>query len=113
MSAQIVDSRNVLVIMTADNCSACGNFKASALQPLKKELQTLGIVRVVEVNKKKMADPVDVSYPIQLDLLGNWYPRFILINGKAWNDKFSESKNSELPVEIFGATYKDGATKID
>jgi hypothetical protein len=109
----VVDNRNVLVAFTADNCGACTIYKQNGLSQLQKELQTLGIVRVVHINKKAMKDTIEPPYPTQLNSLGDWYPRFALINGKAWNNNFAEHKNSDLPVEIFNGIYKDGVVKMD
>lgn len=107
------DNRNVLVVVTADDCGYCTAFKSNGLLQLQKELQTSGIVRVIHINKKSMKSLIEPPYPTQLNSLAIWYPTFILINGKAWNNNFSESKNMELPVEIFNGVYKDGTVTMD
>lgn len=108
-----VDNRNILVIVTADDCGACNNFKQNGLSQLIKDIQTSGIVRHIHINKKSMKAVIEAPYPTQLNSLAVWYPTFILINGKAWNNNFSESKNVDLPVEVFNGVYKDGLVKFE
>ncbi len=110
----IVDNRNVLVIVVSENCGACKQYKSNkGLDQLMKDIQVAGIVRSVLIEKKAMRDPIDLKYPQQLNNLAVWYPTFILVNGKAWNQNFSESKNSELPVEVFnGIVGKDGIAQM-
>jgi hypothetical protein len=107
------DNRNVLVIVTAENCGACIKWKNDGgLTNLSKELQILGIVRVVHISKKAMKDPIQVPFPTQLNYVATWFPTFVIVNGKAWNQNFSESKNSDLPIEVFNGVYKDGVVKM-
>lgn len=103
------DNRNVLVVVTSEDCGACKALKTNGTyDKIIKDAQISGIVRVVEIVKKKMGDTIEPPYPTQLNKIAIWYPTFILINGKAWNEKFSNSKNSDLPIEIFNGVFKDG-----
>lgn len=107
--SNIADNRNVLVVVTSEDCGACKSFKSNGIyDKLIKDAQTSGIVRVVEIVKKKMGDTIEPPYPTQLNKIAIWYPTFLLVNGKAWNEKFSNNKNSDLPIEIFNGVLKDG-----
>jgi hypothetical protein len=111
--SNVTDNRNVLIAVTAKNCGACESFKNSgAYEKLLKEVRNSGVVRIVEIVKDKMSDTIEPPFPTQLNILVGWYPTFILANGKAWNEKFSQHKNSDLPVEILNGTFKDGAVKM-
>jgi len=110
MSA-VADSRNVLVIVTANGCGACTQFKKNNLDKLKKELQQSGVVRVEHIDVPAIGAPVPEGYPTQLNSWIRWYPTLILVNGKDWNEKCANVSNSSPPIEVFNGVVVDG--KID
>jgi hypothetical protein len=109
MSSTTVDSRNILIVISAENCGACKHYKESKIfDNVKTKLAEDGIVRFEHIEVKKIGDPVDKKYP---EILGKWsrfYPIFILINGKDWNNGMKDIDEKNPNIEVFNARVVDG-----
>ena len=106
-------SRNVLVIVTAEGCSACNFFKngppGSKAPPLMQQLhqKLTGLnLQVITLNFPSLAgnlSSIDApeKLPPQLGKYIRWYPTFILVEGNSWKD-------GNLQVSVFnGDISKD------
>jgi thiol-disulfide isomerase/thioredoxin len=109
MSEANVDSRNILIIVSAENCGACKYYKENKhFETIKEKLAKDGIVRFEHIEIKKMGDSLDKKYP---EILSKWlrfYPIFILINGKDWNNGMKDIDEKNPNIEIFNARITDG-----
>lgn len=104
-----VDNRNILLIVSAENCGACKTFEEQGIfEAIKKQLESDGYVRIEHIKVKKIGDAVDSKYSQQINSWIRFYPTFILINGKDWNSNFSSIDQKSPNIEIFNARMTDG-----
>lgn len=103
------DTRNILVVVSADNCGACKFYEEKKIfESIKKQIESDGHVRYEHIKVKTVGEAVDSKYPQAINKWIRWYPTFILINGKDWNNKFENFDEKSPNVEIFNARIIDG-----
>lgn len=110
------DTRPILVIVSAGNCGACQNAeKTGIFTKIKTDISTtlvddnkVSIVRVEHIKKPKIDDPIDQIYPQVLNKWARWFPIFILINGKDWNDKMANIDEKSPNIEVFNGRLVEG-----
>ena len=96
----------VLVIMLADNCAHCANFKRNFLNKFRELVKSYGKVTLVEINFKDYTKPVlDPSYPSDL-LKIRAYPSFNLIPASTWAN--GKAGNPMKNILTYGIMFKDG-----
>ena len=100
----------VFVIVTADNCGHCRNFKEKQWPFLKQKLQNDGRVKIIEIPLPTMGTIPGEEYHSDLVKYIGWYPTFLLFNGSTWNNKMTILKGLIYSGEIVNGkpTYRNG-----
>ena len=79
-------SKPVFVMVTAATCGACQNLH-KRWSPIRKAIQSLGTVRLVEIQLPDMgAQVVAQGYPADLQRYIFWFPTAFLFTGENWDD---------------------------
>lgn len=67
----------MLLVITANGCSACTNFK-QAWPDMKKQLQK--IIPIVEINQPQLTNEFDIKkVPVNLSKYVSWFPTLVLV----------------------------------
>lgn len=100
----------VLVIIMADNCTACKKFKSMLWSTLKQKIIFSNLVNIVEINLPAMNAKLSPEYPKDLQKYSVWWPTFILFTGASW--KLSTAY-AEQPLEgvIFNGRINNGVAE--
>jgi hypothetical protein len=101
----------VFLRVSAGDCTSCKAF-ASYWPLVKKRIQGLSLVRVIEVDLARMQTPVPstppVSFPAYLDAyVHSYYPCFLMINGDTYA-KAEANRNTAIPpseVRVFNGEW--------
>src|SRR5437016_8207823 len=107
-----MDSKPVLVLVTAENCSACKQLKARTWGTLKSEIIKLGAVRIIEISLNTTADlPSENFYPIDIKRYIRWFPTFLLFTSKSWyaaSPEVNKGSKSSLEGVVFAGKFEGG-----
>lgn len=96
--------KNVFVILTADNCSACRNAKNSVIPQLKEKLSVK--FDIVHIEKIKMSDEIPRQYNPVLKNLVQGYPSYFIFTADDWNNHSGLSKKYVKAGGDFNTIYK-------
>lgn len=103
------DSRNILVVISAGDCSACKYYKENKVfDKIKEGVTSSGYVRYEHIEVSSMKDSIDKKYPQVLNKWKRFFPIFILINGKDWNNELKDIDEKNPNIEIFNARIVEG-----
>ena len=98
-------SRRILLIVTAEDCGACGHFKESTWPTLKKKLIQFDDLDWREIFQRSRSDPIDPKrYPRDLQRHIGWYPTLLLFTAESWF-RAKENPNERLEGKIFGGHF--------
>lgn len=89
-------SKPVLLIVTADTCFACKNFKKNVEPSLMNTLMKDSRIQIGRVSVKNLGDDLPATYPKELNKYIGWYPTLILY--------YPTTKK----VSVYNGTIKDG-----
>lgn len=104
-----MDTKPVLVLITADNCGFCKQLKQQWAN-IKREILNLN-VRVVEINLPTMSTRIDSNlYPKDLQNYQGWYPMLLLISGNIWNVAMVNKNNTKLDAQVMNGEWVDGTS---
>lgn len=100
----------VFIILTADNCGACTNFKGSQLNKLLDLSKMIKNVTTININVKDRNnnDCGDRYHPQFRKRFGCWYPSFYL-----FAEKDFYTFNKPLQGKTLGGTFDKGNMKLD
>lgn len=85
-----------LVIVTAENCPACSNFKQNTMERLVADLKAKNY-GIEHIHLPSTSASIPSSYPTMLESLVIFFPSLILVQGKSWEAA------KRRPNERFGA----------
>jgi hypothetical protein len=71
-------SKPSLLIVTADTCFACKNFKKNVEPSLMNSLMNDNRIQVARVSVKNLGERLPATYPKELNNYIGWYPTLIL-----------------------------------
>jgi len=81
----------VFVLITADNCPGCINFKSRIWPSLKSKLESDGKVQVVTIELPTTnSKPDPVKYHKDLVRFIGWFPTMVLFPADRWNNHSSD-----------------------
>jgi hypothetical protein len=104
-----VDTRPVLVVVSAGNCGACQTWeKQKGFDQVRDKVLEDGHVRYEHIKVAKMGDAFDKKYPQKLSQFVRYYPTFILINGKDWNNALDGIDEKNPNIEVFNCRIVEG-----
>lgn len=92
----------VLVLVTADTCGHCVNFKKNELNNLKQALQNEDKVYLIEINLPNTQSTPGIEYHPDCKKYIGWYPTFLLFSGSTWFNH-----NVPLKGSILNGKFKD------
>ena len=96
----------VLVVITANSCGACANFKPNWPQ-MKRTLQaSFPQLDIVEINQPSVSTNYGSAYPSNLNVWGVWFPTILLVPRTEWYGGFIQS------ASVFNGTYDPSAGKV-
>ena len=75
----------VLVVITANGCSACTAFKQN-WSDMKSKLSPL--ITIVEINQPQVSNEFDARYPRGLKNFVQFFPTLIVFEKKEWDAKY-------------------------
>jgi thiol-disulfide isomerase/thioredoxin len=105
-------NKPVFVIVTADNCGACVEFK-KVWQDVKKNIQNLNLVTIVEISLKTRADlPPPNLYPVDIRRFIGWFPTFLLFTSQSWDDALQNS-SKQLSGVIFNGRVNSTTRRVE
>ena len=101
--------RHRLIFVTAKDCSACVHYKDRYWNTTESELVTkyegkLELIKIVLENKHR-PQPDPNNYPADLRRFVRWFPTFILIEGKSWQNADPKITGSNRGSRLEGAVY--------
>ena len=109
-----MNSKPVLVVITAGNCGHCRNLK-QVWPDIQQAIEGTGLVRVVNIPLEMMSSPIDTNvYPSDLKTYKLWFPMFLLVSGSTWNEAMSNTQ-AEVPLQakvMSGEVRPDGRIQI-
>ena len=104
-----VDTRSVLLLVSAGDCGACKYYETNKIfDQIKEAIAKDNLVRYEHIKLEKMNSGVDKKYP---EIINRWirsYPTFILINGKDWNNGLKDIDEKNPNIEVFNARVIEG-----
>ncbi len=95
----------ILVIVTAQGCRGCSNFKNSTRHALLQQLKAAGTVDIIEYDNPSVT-PITSAPPNFHRDFGKWvewFPCFLLFSGSSW-----KSQHQQLVGSIYAAVYQNG-----
>jgi hypothetical protein len=107
------DDRHILIAVSATDCSACTQAESMGLfTKVETAVSEKKTIRFERIKLAKIGSPVDEKYPKALNNWIRFYPIFILVNGKDWNNNFKDSDEKNPNIEVFNATVNYGGVVI-
>ena len=103
-------TKNVFLLITADSCSHCTNFKKFTWNDLRSSLESTNKLHVYHVNLPSMRLPVgnfkDSNGNIIPEAISKhikWFPMMMLIPMNSWKESF---RNKEINVDIYDTSRR-------
>ena len=89
-------SKPMFVMATADTCGHCQNLHKK-WAPIRKSIQSLGIVRVTEVRLPKMNSSVtEQGYPAGIQKHLQWFPTGLMFSGEVWDKAVTGGSSGDM-----------------
>lgn len=88
-----------MVIVTAEDCPACSNFKQKTLDRLLAELQVKNY-GVEHIHLPSTSADLPTQYPSMLESLVVFFPCLILVQGKSW-ESAKRNRNERFGARVF------------
>lgn len=86
MESSDASKKPVFVLVTAKTCPHCHHFRNN-WDNIRGNIETSGLARVVDIEVNTTSDRPDTRrYPRDLHRFVNWYPTFLLIRGRTWDN---------------------------
>ena len=85
------NQKPVFVLVTADTCGHCKNFKSTVWPTFESGLKQEGKVRIVHINLRTMGDKIGPEYHPDIIKYISWFPTVMMFNG-TWD-------NHSVPLE--------------
>lgn len=82
----------VFVLLMAETCAHCANFKNKRWPSIKEELVKQNEVDIVELELETQTTKPSNKYHPDLSKYIGWFPTMFLFNGDSWNNHNSELK---------------------
>jgi hypothetical protein len=102
-------TQHILLIVSAEECGACKYAeKEGIFDKVKTAIKNEKIVRLEHIKLLKLGESITPKYPAVLGNFIAFYPIFILINGKDWDNKLANIDEKNPNIEVFNATITDG-----
>lgn len=110
--AASLDTRPVVLLVTANDCGACSKFYTPWSTDISPAISNLGNVRLEWYAYPTMGSmPTTINgkaVPVDLANYVGWFPTLLLVPGTAWNNSMRD-KDAPLNAEIFALdTYVNG-----
>ncbi|MEM5804175.1 MAG: hypothetical protein QW350_05580 [Candidatus Aenigmatarchaeota archaeon] len=92
------------IIVTSNSCFHCTRFKKEILSSLQDSIIKKGNIEIIHINIERFDFP-SKGYPKGLKNLVQWYPTFILIPSKYW-ENIEEGIKTET-IFVFNGKYNN------
>lgn len=91
-----MDNKNILVVITANNCGACKLFKPK-LEDARKEIEERVVLVHIALSDMNTST-IPSTYPKDLNNYRRWYPMLILINRNIWNNAMNAIDDGSIKL---------------
>ena len=108
-----IDTKHVLLILSAKTCSACIKYgELGIFDKIKKEFSNSNNVKVVHIELETMNSNIPNNYPVVINKYKSWFPIFLLINGNDWNDNLNNIDFYNPNIVVFNGMIENGVPKM-
>ena len=95
--------RKIFIILTADDCGPCIEFKTTHLKSVLQKTKFLQDLTTIHINLKKRSESISDRYHPQFRASRKWFPGFYIFYEKDFYDF-----KRDLSGEIIGGTFIKG-----